>query len=142
VEYPESSDQARIVSMISIFIITYSVFLFCIETIPAFNQPFDVREIARPGVLDSFFLCETICIIWFITELFLRFLSSPNKLDFARNVLNIIDLVAILPYFLQFLAFGVSEVDEAAPIAGISMSRTNFCHWGIRLINVNLYHVN
>nr|XP_012788636.1 unnamed protein product [Sorex araneus] len=49
---------------------------------------------------DPFFLVETLCIVWFTFELLVRFSACPSKPAFFRNVMNIIDLVAIFPYFI------------------------------------------
>ena len=50
---------------------------------------------------NPFFIIETYCIIWFTTEFILRFASSPSKLEFLKNIMNLIDVIAILPYFIQ-----------------------------------------
>lgn len=49
---------------------------------------------------DPFFVVETICICWFSLELLVRLLASPSKTAFFRNAMNLIDLVAIAPYFV------------------------------------------
>ncbi|XP_049627988.1 potassium voltage-gated channel subfamily A member 6 [Suncus etruscus] len=49
---------------------------------------------------DPFFLVETLCIVWFTFELLVRFSACPSKPAFFRNIMNIIDLVAIFPYFI------------------------------------------
>ncbi|XP_007469501.1 PREDICTED: potassium voltage-gated channel subfamily A member 6 [Lipotes vexillifer] len=51
-------------------------------------------------VTDPFFLVETLCIVWFSFELLVRFSACPSKPAFFRNVMNIIDVVAIFPYFI------------------------------------------
>lgn len=49
---------------------------------------------------DPFFVVETLCICWFSFELLVRLLTCPSKAAFFKNVMNLIDFVAILPYFV------------------------------------------
>ncbi|KAB0400452.1 hypothetical protein E2I00_006445 [Balaenoptera physalus] len=49
---------------------------------------------------DPFFVVETLCICWFSFELLVRLASCPSKTAFFKNVMNLIDFVAILPYFV------------------------------------------
>ena len=63
-----------------------------------------------PDFTDPFFLTETICIVWFTFELAVRLISCPNKINFFRDMMNIIDIIAIIPYFIT-LATVITEED-------------------------------
>uniref|UniRef100_A0A8C4WYR4 Potassium voltage-gated channel subfamily A member 3 n=1 Tax=Eptatretus burgeri TaxID=7764 RepID=A0A8C4WYR4_EPTBU len=106
-EYPESSGTARAIAIVSVLVILISIIIFCLETLPAFREGDDstnnvtVEKESRENTFaDPFFIVETICIVWFSFELLVRFFASPSKADFFRNIMNIIDIIAILPYFI------------------------------------------
>uniref|UniRef100_UPI00358E2D41 potassium voltage-gated channel subfamily A member 3-like n=1 Tax=Myxine glutinosa TaxID=7769 RepID=UPI00358E2D41 len=106
-EYPESSSTARAIAIVSVLVITISIIIFCLETLPVFREDDypaqNVTAVAASkenAFADPFFIVETICIVWFSFELLVRFFASPSKPDFFRNIMNIIDIVAILPYFI------------------------------------------
>ncbi|XP_051469623.1 potassium voltage-gated channel subfamily A member 5-like [Apus apus] len=118
-EYPESSSSARSIAIVSVLVILISIITFCLETLPEFR---DEREMPVPlppqsgglngttedslpmqppnSLSDPFFIIETTCVIWFTFELLVRFFACPSKPEFSRNIMNIIDIVAIIPYFI------------------------------------------
>ena len=117
VEYPESSMAARIIALLSVIVILLSIVVFCLETLPQFknyrivnstgvaggfgnNTAEFIEEDDIPKFTGPFFLIETICIVWFTSELLVRFASCPDHLAFFKNIMNIIDLFAIIPYFI------------------------------------------
>lgn len=69
-EYPESSFQAKIVAILSVYVIIISIITFCIETLPQFKFEDDNED--NPDISDTFYLVETICICWFSLEFFMR----------------------------------------------------------------------
>lgn len=118
-EYPESSSAAKSVALVSVFVIVISIFIFCLETLPEFREDHDFSpgftqvingtqdsSSANPSsdlfayLTDPFFIVETICIIWFCFEVCVRFVVCPSKRDFFNNIMNIIDIVSIIPYFV------------------------------------------
>ncbi|XP_068673269.1 potassium voltage-gated channel subfamily A member 2-like isoform X1 [Montipora foliosa] len=94
-EFPDTSLAARIIAIFSVVVITLSIVTFCVETLPQFRKDGDGEKRKQP-----WFTLETACIIWFTFEYLMRLISSPRKLAFVRSFLNLIDIVAILPYYI------------------------------------------
>lgn len=109
-EYPESSGPARGIAIVSVLVILISIVIFCMETLPEFRDERDQSTVAptingtashvQNPFTDPFFIIETLCIIWFTFELLVRFFACPSKASFSKNIMNIIDIVAIIPYFI------------------------------------------
>lgn len=109
-EYPDSSGAARIIAIVSVLVILVSIVIFCLETLPEFREETNVfsnhlvngtAEVEKPNPFtDPFFILETLCIVWFTFELLVRFLACPSKTAFYKDIMNIIDVVAIGPYFV------------------------------------------
>ena len=137
-ECPESSNLARAVAVISIVMITVSIALFIIETLPSIRNEMNTpaplvssgnathtQEIHGSGETKYFwifFITETICVTWFCFELICRFLVAPSKFAFIKNGPNIIDVVAIIPYFLQLIGLIYQKKDSG--VSGFSSTLT------------------
>jgi len=98
-EYPETSRAAYVIAVVSVITTLVSIVLFCVETLPHFAMTHCVGDEA-PNFLDMFFLIETVCTAWFTFEVIVRFVSCPSKLLFWRDFKNIVDLTAIVPYYV------------------------------------------
>ena len=105
-EYPDSSFLARITSMISLLVIITSIVTFCWETVPEYNTSKIKIEDLSPGsqltvkILNDI---ELFCIAYFTFEIVIRFICSPKKWTFMKDILNIIDLVSILPFYMTLI---------------------------------------
>lgn len=106
-EYPDSSMAARFLAMWSVSVIILSIVIFCLETLPSIRCKTDSSGPGCEKYSESdeseevwYKVIEVLCISWFTLEYVVRLLSSPQKLVFLRTFLNIIDLVAILPYYI------------------------------------------
>ena len=110
-EYPESSLAARMVAVVSVLVVILSIVTFCIETIPGLKRHGSINVTSDangteiefdsiPTFNEPFFIIETVCIVWFSVELLVRFISCPDHVTFFRNIMNMIDLFAVFPYFL------------------------------------------
>ena len=118
-EHPDTSRAARGIAIISISIILLSVVLFCIETLPSFDEKQHDRNGTDEEGQDKKrygsgpFIIEALCISWFTIEYLVRLLSSPNKWKFVTSILNIIDLVAIIPFYIS-IAMANSKTDVSS----------------------------
>ncbi|XP_002736169.1 potassium voltage-gated channel subfamily A member 1-like [Saccoglossus kowalevskii] len=129
-EYPESSPWARVIAVCSVTIILISIVIFCLETIPEFQQPpLEVNNTKNgtsyhriPFYHDPFWIIETCCIVWFTLEFFVRLLSSPVKMLFYKNIMNIIDIVSIIPYFITLSTTLVQATTEKEDSKAMSLA--------------------
>lgn len=120
-EYPETSTAARCIAWLSCTVVLLSIVLFCIETLPEFQHEDTSKKTKEHKI---FFAIETVCIAWFTFEYITRLLSSPNKWKFVKEVLNVIDLVAILPFFINFALSGKgSDVSSVAILRAVRLVR-------------------
>ncbi|XP_078286598.1 LOW QUALITY PROTEIN: voltage-gated potassium channel KCNC3-like [Rhinoraja longicauda] len=109
------------VAFASLFFILISITTFCLETHEAFNHLVNRTETVVRGNVTSVvedigieteaFLTyvEGMCVIWFTFEFLMRILFCPDKKEFIKNSLNIIDFVAILPFYLEVGLSGLSS---------------------------------
>ncbi|XP_056589073.1 potassium voltage-gated channel subfamily A member 10 [Triplophysa dalaica] len=154
-EYPESSNAARGVALVSVFVIVISIIIFCLETLPEFREDLEIfptvgfslnQTHGRPSgsppsvapksitstFSDPFFIIETACIIWFFFELSVRFLVCPSKREFFNNIMNMIDIVSIIPYFVTLITEIVTSADKSNTGQNMSLAILRI----IRLVRV------
>ncbi|XP_060932061.1 potassium voltage-gated channel subfamily C member 2 isoform X5 [Limanda limanda] len=120
-EDPYSSRAARFIAFASLFFILVSITTFCLETHEAFNTIINKTDLMRnssgPDLGPQYEIetdpaltyVEGVCVFWFTIEFLVRVTFCPVKLEFVKSVLNIIDFVAILPFYLEVGLSGLSS---------------------------------
>ncbi|KAM4041731.1 voltage-gated potassium channel regulatory subunit KCNG3 isoform 2-T3 [Anomaloglossus baeobatrachus] len=95
-EEPTSSLAAQILAVVSILFVIVSMVVLCASTLPDWKT-------AENRSVEEHRIIEAICIGWFTAECIVRFIVSKNKCEFVKRPLNIIDLLAISPYYVSVL---------------------------------------
>ena len=129
-EYPETSRAAFFVAVLSVVMTLISIVLFCVETLPVFATTHCVADEA-PNFVDPFFIIETTCTAWFTVEAIVRFAACPSKIAFWKDFKNIVDVMAVLPYYVTlFNVLSTMSCEGAKSSASLSFLRV------IRLVRV------
>ncbi|XP_013889794.1 potassium voltage-gated channel subfamily V member 1 isoform X3 [Austrofundulus limnaeus] len=97
-ERPETSRAAQTFGSLSVFFVVVSVINMVLISLDL-EEDFGVSWLGLgvPLLLDG---VEYMCVVWFTVELVLRFLCVRDKCRFSRSIPNVIDLLAILPFYV------------------------------------------
>lgn len=120
VEYPETSISAYVIAVISVIITLLSIVVFCVETLPHFSG--SGCKDGKPNYIEPFFIMETLCTIWFSWEVVVRLISCPNKITYFKDFKNIVDVAAIVPYYVQLGNMVSSEHCTSGETSGASLA--------------------
>ena len=102
----------QVIAIVSVLFIVLSTFALTLNTIPSIQDHIEVinpetgNKTTKAVDNHHLSLVEGVCIGWFTMEYVLRFWASPNKWQFFKGAMNLIDLLAILPYYVSL---GLSE---------------------------------
>ncbi|GAB9473148.1 hypothetical protein Gpo141_00010305 [Globisporangium polare] len=105
---PQSSQMAHYLSVFIFGFVTISTIVFIAQT-----------EDGLAVYARELNLIETICATTFSIELLLRVLACPSRTTFFRNYANWIDILAILPFYLE----RILQVDNAGTFGAIRIVR-------------------
>ena len=83
-----------------------STFTFIISTIDELQYN-EEGEVEFPLLLQIINVIDVITVIFFTAEYFLRLACSPRKMKFMKGPMNMIDLCAIIPFYLSLLLEGL-----------------------------------
>lgn len=109
-EKPFSSVTAKAMAVASSFFVLISVVAMTLNTVKDMQYNNSVGTSKGKPYLEH---VETLCIAFFTLEYVLRIVSTPDIQRFVRSVLNAVDLIAILPLYLQLFLETFSEEDQS-----------------------------
>eukprot|EP00756_Hemistasia_phaeocysticola_P008400 Hpha_TRINITY_DN14610_c2_g15::TRINITY_DN14610_c2_g15_i1::g.48378::m.48378 len=131
---PSSSCMARVVSLFFLLLIVMSTLTFVLETVPELSADPDFGDPSRECM---WFTIETIFIICFTLEYVVRWVTEPvgNILAFPFETFNIVDIIAILPYYLE-LTLAIPNTPCSTDLAAGSAAEGPFGSFDLRFVRV------
>ncbi|XP_050403234.2 potassium voltage-gated channel protein Shaw isoform X1 [Patella vulgata] len=145
-EDPTSSRGAKAYALLSMFFVLLSIGVFCLETHALFRVPLDGVTVPNGTVLapsytykgehtcccrmkvsneltlsqtephDAMTYLDYLCAAFFTFEYITRFFFAPQKVQFLKKPLNIIDILCLLPHFVSIILKTINPADSASQI--------------------------
>lgn len=111
-EKPFSSVPAKLIAVASGMFVLMSLVAMTLSSVE------EMQYRSATGQLSGKTHCEyveSVCLAFFTMEYLLRLVSTPDLKWFAKSILNTVDLIAILPHYLQMVLECFDSEDLAKP---------------------------
>ncbi|XP_067284805.1 potassium voltage-gated channel subfamily D member 2 isoform X2 [Pseudorasbora parva] len=113
-ENPHTSTMALVFYYVTGFFIAVSVMANVVETVPCSSASNRMKEIScGERYALAFFCLDTACVMIFTVEYLLRLIAAPSRYKFVKSVMSIIDVVAIMPYYIGLVMTDNEDVSGA-----------------------------
>ena len=104
------SKLAQGLAIFSLSMVVVSTITFILSTVEELQQDED-GNIKYPKVAVTIELIDSFIVIFFTVEYILRLVICPNKLRFTKDPLNIVDVAAIIPFYVSILLEGLEDYE-------------------------------
>ncbi|CAL8276556.1 unnamed protein product [Boreogadus saida] len=111
-ENPHTSTMALVFYYVTGFFIAISVITNVVETVPCGTSTHQKEVPCGERYTVAFFCMDTACVMIFTVEYLMRLFAAPSRYRFMRSVMSIIDVVAILPYYIGLVMTDNEDVSE------------------------------
>lgn len=125
-----SSWGAKVYGVIAILFVILSILTFILETHPSFRVPGErdmLGRLYRQGSntteeIDlwiphpAIVVIDIMCVAFFTFEILIRFICSPNQLKFFINFFNLVDVISLLPDYIEVIVFSMTADDTVTSI--------------------------
>ncbi|XP_074843663.1 voltage-gated potassium channel regulatory subunit KCNG2 isoform X2 [Carettochelys insculpta] len=118
VENPHSGIPGKVFACVSVSFVAITAVSLCMSTMPDIREEEDRGECSQKCY--DIFVLETVCVAWFSFEFLLRSIQAESKCAFLKTPLNIIDILAILPFYISLIVDMVSAKNSSSkPGSGV-----------------------
>lgn len=105
-EYPWTSKVAQVMAFLSLFMVVVSTFTFVLSTIEELQESQEGTS-EYPIVIQIIEIIDHVVVIFFTLEYLIRLIVCPRKVKFMKNAMNMVDLLAILPFYISLVIEGL-----------------------------------
>ncbi|GAA49220.1 Potassium voltage-gated channel protein Shal [Clonorchis sinensis] len=113
-ENPQASTLAIVLYYVTGFFIGVSVLANVTETVSCGTSQETGDNIPCGEKYNAAFFClDTACVMLFTIEYFARLYAAPSRWKFIRSVMSIIDIAAVLPYYIGLFMSNNKEFSGA-----------------------------
>lgn len=112
-ENPRVSTMALVFYYVTGFFIAVSVLANVVETVPCGVARNSQEFSCGDRFALAFFCLDTACVLIFTVEYLLRLFAAPSRFQFVKSVMSIIDVVAIMPYYIGLVVTDNEDVSGA-----------------------------
>eukprot|EP00746_Dinoflagellata_sp_MGD_P079295 gnl/MRDRNA2_/MRDRNA2_31688_c0_seq1.p1 gnl/MRDRNA2_/MRDRNA2_31688_c0~~gnl/MRDRNA2_/MRDRNA2_31688_c0_seq1.p1 ORF type:complete len:433 (+),score=50.05 gnl/MRDRNA2_/MRDRNA2_31688_c0_seq1:116-1414(+) len=95
-DHPRHSNMSFAVCTLIFFMIIVSTIFACAETMPALETPF---------WRQFFWTADIVFVTFFTLEYIIRYWASDNRSSFVWKPLNVIDLAALIPFYIELIVW-------------------------------------
>ncbi len=88
-----------------------STLTFILQTLPSFQAEEDAPEDEKSMALRTIDFLDTTAMVFFTLEYLIRLFCSPRTWVFFKRPMNLVDLLAILPFYLSLALENLDDVD-------------------------------
>ncbi|XP_017573542.1 potassium voltage-gated channel subfamily F member 1a [Pygocentrus nattereri] len=128
-EKPESSLAARAIAVASFFFVLLSSAAMCVGTVPELYVCCD--ETGRQAEHPALEAVETACMAWFTAEYALRLAAAPDRARFALSFMNVVDVLAIVPFYVL-----LALTQVGARLGALELADAQQCVQALRVLRV------
>ena len=103
---PPTTAIAAAYHVIDVIMIAISTLLFLLEAEPSLHDKFELRPEQGVDVQDvayCMFALNSLAVLWFTVDLVVRMATWPVFLDYWKNIMNILDFVTVIPFYISII---------------------------------------